>query len=441
MVVAPSDDDGDESESSALNVTFGGCDGDDGASSDRSSWLLSAGLRNGCYSMVFSSCGSDGLLSLYTGELANWRTSNLEITCHGLPCTLAFCVASGLVMPEPTAKPTTRPTVSPVPTHTTPVPTLSQAPTPSCVDDIATERYASLRHYQMLTAWLTKLLFCRYCYHFAVGHNGAGSGSGLDDSSAGSGAGSGSGGDDDSAGSGAGGGSGDDGSAGSGAGGGSGDDGSAGGDTGSGSGDDADTDGIDGWSGGFEVVIRDPEARTVVLNETVGCDSDDAMAGDVSAWKLHSSLTDGCYVIQMATCGDGTGSASSSSTIGDLVEWMTSDLELACPASPCSLAFCANAGRVFGAPSRAPSSPPSSLAFPLPTTAPSISVTPTRGTPVLRPTPPPTSTVSAPPCVDDASAGLYVASSNAFPADLVVGHTHGLFHLCPEHQTPSLLSS
>lgn len=232
------------------------------------------------------------------------------------------------------------------------------------------------------------LLFCRYCYHFAVGH-----------------------------------------------------DGSAGGDTGSGSGDDADTPGIDGWSSGFEVVIRDPEARTVVLNETVGCDSDDAMAGDVSAWKLHSSLTDGCYVIQMATCGDGTGSASSSPTIGDLVEWMTSDLELACPASPCSLAFCANAGRVFGAPSRAPSSPPSSLPFPLPTTAPSISVTPTRGTPVLRPTPPPMSTVSAPPCVDDASAGLYVASSNAFPADLVVGHTHGLFHMCPEHQTSSLLSS
>jgi hypothetical protein len=155
------------------------------------------------------------------------------------------------------------------------------------------------------------------------------------------------------------------------------------------------------WSNGFEVVIRDPEARLVVLNETVGCGVDDvAAAGGTLDWQLDFSLTDGCYAIQMTACRNSAVLASSSSATGDLAEWMTSELSfIPCEASPCSLAFCVDAGIIFRAPSRAPSFMPSALSAPLPTAAPSVSLSPTRSRQ-------PTSTGCGLP--DDVSAGLCV---------------------------------
>lgn len=130
---------------SVLNATFGTCGEDaaagDGADdgSDDADRELTSGLVNGCYTLEIAACDGEKSASSYAGHLAVWMTSELKLSCGGLSCMLSFCAYGGVIYGAPSAAPSAVPS--------------GQAPTPSCVDDIATGRYASLRHYQMLTAW------------------------------------------------------------------------------------------------------------------------------------------------------------------------------------------------------------------------------------------------------------------------------------------------
>jgi hypothetical protein len=372
IIVTPADDDGGLP---MYNVTIG-CDDD-----DVTYWELDWQLEDGCYSMTIAGCGGTDALTSSSGDLVGWFSSSVGVSCDGLPCDLAFCADSGAISPVPTIAPTTLPTVS-------------------CIDDVAAELY---------------------CYHFDFNNGDAGSdgsgtgddgggddddenGAGVDDGGVG---GTGSGyyyydGDDDT--------SGDDGSdlvgdddvldSGDNGINNSGDDATSGeGGTNGSSGDDAvgaaddgtnndagddssdssneDDTNNDAWSFGdddlndgnadrigIRVIVLGADAEqasrrlasNALINATFGCKGD--AADDDATWELFSKLANGCYEMGIASCGSGSDDDSTSAAYGDLVTWLTNELEIVCNGLPCSLPFCADSGIIYPAPTAEPTTAP-----------------------------------------------------------------------------------
>lgn len=101
------------SNAAMINATFG-CMAD--AAEDGAIWELFAQLGDGCYDMGITACGGgggdedDSASEVVGGNRAKWLTNELEIICQGLPCSLPFCVDSGVFYPfSPTSPPTGSP--------------------------------------------------------------------------------------------------------------------------------------------------------------------------------------------------------------------------------------------------------------------------------------------------------------------------------------------
>ena len=130
-------------------------------------------------------------------------------------------------------------------------------------------------------------------------------------------------------------------------------------------GDDDANDGT-GAGGGIRVIVlggsSDTEqvsrrlASKATINATFGCKAD--AADDEATWELFSQLGDGCYDMGIGSCGGGGDDDLASPVVGELVTWLTNELEIACDGLPCSLPFCAVSGVIYPAPTAPPTAAP-----------------------------------------------------------------------------------